>query len=241
MPGRQKVEDVPGTFEYIIWLVGALLEASVVVCSLLRGPFRRYFTLNLYMSTSVLVSVGRYLVFSRHGLTSPEYTYFYYYSDAILTICLYFALMGLYAIVFEELKAALRLRVFMMLLLIGTALFSYSVVHQSESRMLTHYIVEISQNLYFVGLILTYVLWAALLKLHESRVRVIQIVLSLGVYFSINAANYALHNAYPNLRFIWEYLPPAAGMFLPIAWIYAFMRFDDEARLTPGRLAVVPR
>jgi hypothetical protein len=224
-----------------VWLLGALFEAGVVVCSLLRGPFRRYFTLNLYMSMSFLVSVGRYFVLARHGLASSEYIYFYYYSDAILTICLYFALMGLYAIVFEELGAALNLRVFMMLLLIGTTLFSYSVVHQSESRMVTHYIVEISQNLYFVGLILTYVLWAALLKLHESRVRVIQIVLSLGVYFSINAANYALHNAYPNLRIIWEYLPPVAGMLLPVAWIYAFMRFDDDARLAPSRLAVVPR
>lgn len=232
---------MPGPFEYTIWLLGALFEAAVVVCSLLRGPFRRYFTLNLYMSISFLVSVGRYLVFTRHGLMSSEYIYFYYYSDAILTICLYFALMGLYAIVFEELGAALHLRVFMMLLLIGTTLFSYSVVHQSEARMLTHYIVEISQNLYFVGLILTYVLWAALLKLHESRVRVIQIVLSLGVYFSVHAANYALHNVYPNLRFIWEYLPPVAGMLLPVAWIYAFMRFDDDARLAPSRLAVVPR
>jgi 4-amino-4-deoxy-L-arabinose transferase-like glycosyltransferase len=232
---------VPGPLEYSVWFLGALFEAAVVVCSLVRGPFRRYFTLNLYMSMSFLVTLGRYFVFTRHGLTSPEYTYFYYYSDAILTICLYFALMGLYAIVFEELGAALRLRVFMMLLLIGTTLFSYSVVHQSEARMLTHYIVEISQNLYFVGLVLTYVLWAALLKLHESRVRVIQIVLSLGVYFSINAANYALHNAYPNLRVIWEYLPPVAGMLLPVAWIYAFMRFDEEARLTPARLAVVPR
>jgi hypothetical protein len=232
---------VPGPLEYSIWFLGALFEAAVVVCSLLRGPFRRYFTLNLYMSMSFLVTLGRYFVLTKHGLASPEYTYFYYYSDAILTICLYFALMGLYAIVFEELGAALRLRVFMMLLLIGTTLFSYSVVHQSEARMLTHYIVEISQNLYFVGLVLTYVLWAALLKLHESRVRVIQIVLSLGVYFSINAANYALHNAYPNLRVIWEYLPPIAGMLLPVAWIYAFVRFDDEARLTPARLAVVPR
>ncbi len=232
---------MPGPLEYSIWLLGALFEAAVVVCSLLRGPFRRYFTLNLYMSMSFLVSVGRYFVFIRHGLMSSEYTYFYYYSDAILTICLYFALMGLYAIVFEELGAAMRLRVFMMLLLIGTTLFSYSVVHQSEARMLTHYIVEISQNLYFVGLVLTYVLWAALLKLRESRVRVIQIVLSLGVYFSINAANYALHNAYPNLRVIWENLPPIAGMLLPVAWIYAFMRFDEEARLTPARLAVVPR
>ena len=108
------------------------------------------------------------------------------------------------------------------------------MVHQSEARMLTHYIVEISQNLYFVGLVLTYILWAALLKLRESRVRVIQIVLSLGVYFSINAANYALHNAYPNLKVIWEYLPPMAGMLLPVAWFYAFLRFDEEARLAPG-------
>jgi 4-amino-4-deoxy-L-arabinose transferase-like glycosyltransferase len=172
---------------------------------------------------------------------SSEYIYFYYYSDAILTICLYFALMGLYAIVFEELGVAMRLRVFMMLLLIGTTLFSYSVVHQSETRMLTRYIVEISQNLYFVGLILTYVLWAALLKLRESRVRVIQIVLSLGMYFSINAGTYALRNQYPHLRMVWGYVPLVAGVFLPIAWIYAFMKFDDEARLAPARLAAVPR
>jgi hypothetical protein len=232
---------VVGPFGYTIWFLGALLEATVVVCSLFRGPLRRYFTLNLYMAMSVLVNAGRYLIFTQHGFASSEYVYFYYYSDAILTICLYFALMGLYAIVFEELGVTMRLRVFMMLLLIGTTLFSYSVVHQSESRMLTHYIIEISQNLYFVGLILTYVLWAALLKLRESRVRVIQIVLSLGMYFSVNAASYALRNAYPNLRFIWAYLPLMAGIFLPVAWIYAFMRFDDEARLAPARLAAVPR
>jgi hypothetical protein len=232
---------VPGPFEYTVWFLCALFEAAVVVCALSRAPFRRYFTLNLYMAVSLIVSVGRYLVLRNHGLSSPEYIYFYYYSDAILTITLYFALMGLYAIVFEELGAELYLRIFMMLVLIGTTLFSFSVVHQSEARMLTHYIVEISQNLYFVGLVLTYILWAALLKLRESRVRVIQIVLSLGVYFSINAANYALHNAYPNLKVIWEYLPPMAGMLLPVAWFYAFLRFDEEARLAPGRLAVVPR
>jgi glucan phosphoethanolaminetransferase (alkaline phosphatase superfamily) len=215
----------------------------VVVCSLRRGPFRRYFTLSLYMLMSFLVNVGRYLVLLRNGNNSlaNDYIYFYYYSDAILTLCMFFALMGLYAIIFEELGAAMYIRVFAMLMLIGTTLFSYAVVQQSESKMLTHYIVEIQQNLYFVGLVLTYLLWAAVLKLRETRVRVIQIVLSLGVYFSIDAANYALHNAYPGLRFIWAYVPPVTGMLLPVAWIYAFMRFDEDARLAPSRLAVVPR
>jgi hypothetical protein len=213
----------------------------VVVCSLLRRSFRRYFTLNLYMMASLATGVGRYVVLARSGFTSDEYTYFYYYSDAILTICLYFALMGLYSFVFEELGAATYLRAFSMLLLAGTALFSYGVIHQSENRMLTLYVFELSQNLYFVGVVLTYLLWGAVLKLRETRARVIQFVLSLGVYFSLYAANYALGNIYPNLGHIWMYLPPLISTLLPIAWCYAFLRFTEDARLAPARLAVIPR
>ena len=36
--------------------------------------------------------------------------YFYYYSDALLTICLFFALMGLYSQVFKEMGAAIYVR-----------------------------------------------------------------------------------------------------------------------------------
>jgi hypothetical protein len=232
---------MPGPFEYSIWIVGTLLEAGVVVCALVRHSFRRYLTLNLYMAASFVASVGRYVVLTRHGLTSDEYIYFYYYSDAILTICLYFALMGLYSIVFEELGAERYVRIFSMLLLAGTALFSYGVVRQSETRLLTQYVIEMSQNLYFVGLVLTYLLWGAVLKLRETRARVIQFVLSLGVYFSLYAANYALYNMWPNLAYIWTYLPAIIGTLLPVAWNYAFLRFDEDARLAPARLAVIQR
>ena len=44
---------MPGPFEYTVWFLGALFEAAVVVCSLCAAPFRRYFTLNLYMSVSL--------------------------------------------------------------------------------------------------------------------------------------------------------------------------------------------
>ena len=232
---------MPGPFEYCVWILCTLLEAGVVVCSLLRHSFRRYFTLNLYMMASVATSLGRYVFLTRSGLASNEYTYFYYYSDAILTICLYFVLMGLYSLVFEELGAATYVRAFSMLLLAGTALFSYGVVHQSESRMVTPYVFELSQNLYFVGLVLTYLLWGAVLKMRETRARVIQFVLSLGVYFSLYAANYALDNIYPNRGQIWMDLPQLISTLLPLAWCYAFLRFDEDARLAPARLAVIPR
>jgi xanthine/uracil permease len=152
------------------------------------------------MSASFVVSVGRYQVLNHFGLESPEYGYFYFYSDALLTICLYLALITLYVHVFDEMKAEKYLRIAAVALLGGTALFSYGVVQQSSHRMLTHFFFELSQNLYFVGLILTYVLWGAILKLRETRTRLVQLVLSLGVYFSLFAATYALRNMFPSLQ-----------------------------------------
>lgn len=210
----------------------------MIVCAVKKKAIRPYVFLNIYMAASLFVSIGRYNILERYGLASGEYVYFYYYSDALLTILLYFALTSLYSRVFSEMKAEKMVKLGAVVLLAGTALFSYGVVHQAESKLLTRFVVELSQNLYFVGLVLTYLLWAAVLKLRETRTRLIQLVLSLGVYFSLLAANYALRNLYPSLTALFQILPPLVGCFLPAAWMYAFWRVPDEARLVPAKLAV---
>ena len=231
---------MPGSIGYVIWFLGAGLEVSVVVCSLAKHSFRRYLCLNLYMLFSFLLSVGRFYMYNHYGLRSSQYKYFYYSSDALLTICLYLALITLYLHVFDEMKVEKYVRLAAVILLAGTALFSYGVVEQSSHKMLTNFVYELSQNLYFVGLVLTYVLWGAILKLRESRTQLIQLVLSLGVYFSALAANFALENMFPNLRFF-TYIVPVFGCLLPLAWAYAFWRLAPDARMAPARLAVVPR
>jgi len=234
---------VPGSFEYVIWFLATALEVSVVVCAIIKGLFRRYLCLNLYMLFSFLVSLGRFQVLRVYGLNSTEYVYCYFYSDALLTIFLYLALITLYLHVFDEMKVDKYVRLAAVLLLAGTALFSYGVVQQSQSshRMYSHFFFELSQNLYFVGLILTYVLWGAILKLRETRAQLIQLVLSLGIYFSAFAATYALRNMYPNLQFIWASVAPILGCLLPFSWTYAFVRLLPEARVATARLSVVPR
>jgi hypothetical protein len=212
-----------------------------VVCALKKGAFRKYFLLNLYMAASVLVTVVRFRVLTSYGFTSSEYVYLYYYSDALLTIFLYLSLSSLYAHVFSELHAERYVRFGTLLLLAGTALFSYAVVQDSSTKLISRFVVELSQNLYFVGLVLTYVLWASILKLRETRARLVQIVLSLGVYFSLFAADYALRNLYPSMSSVFISLLQVFGCFLPLAWAYAFWKLPDEARLVPSRLAVVPR
>jgi len=232
---------VPGPFEYCVWFLCTLLEAGVVVCSIAKGSFRRYLAINVYMLAASFVNIVRFKILFTYGFRSSEYGYFYYYSDLLLTIGLYFALMGLYSYVFEEMGAEQYVRFGAVLLLLGTAGFSFAIVQQSSSRIMGHFVLEASQNLYFVGLVLTYVLWGAMLKLRETRTRLIQLVLALGLYFSVFAASYALRNLSPSLIGIWPYLIPISGCLLPLAWAYAFWRIPEDARIVPSRLAVVPR
>ena len=224
--------------QYVVWLIGALLEAAVVVCAIKRSAFRRYFFLNLYMASEVVASAIRFEILQHYGFTSPNYAYFYFYSDALLTILLFLVLSSLYSEVFRELSAERYIQMGSVALFAGTALFSFAVVEQSSAKLLSHFVYEISQNLYFVGLVLTYILWAAILKLRETRTRLIQLVLSLGVYFSLYAANYALRNLYPSAEALFTVLNPLIGCFLPFAWAYAFWKLPEEARLAPAGLAV---
>ncbi len=226
--------------DYGLWFANAFLEAAVVVCAFRAGGLSKYLTLNLYMAAAFVLTLGRFIVFLDYGYTSPQYTYFYWFSDALLTIFLYFALMGLYSLVFQEMGVHRYLRFAALLLLVGTAWFSYQVVVNSSHKLLTRFVVELSQNLYFVGVVLTYLLWGAIMKLRETRTRLIQLVLALGVYFSAFAANYALRNLYPE-RMIWHYVPPVLGLWLPLAWAYTFVRIPEEARLATARVATSSR
>jgi hypothetical protein len=230
-----------GLAAFVILSVGTLLEALVVVCAVRRKLFRRYFFLNLYMILCAFASLGRWQVLKQEGLKSLSYRYFYFYSDAVLTIALFFGLISLYMFVFEEMKLERYFRLGAVVLLAGTCWFSYAVVSQSSHKMLTYFAFELSQNLYFVGLVLTYVLWAAILKLRETRTLLVQLVLSLGVFFGASAATYSVSNLHPTLFSYVHNLMPIMGCLLPLSWAYAFWRVPDDARLTPARLAVVPR
>jgi hypothetical protein len=226
--------------DYFLWFTSALLEALVVFCAIRSKALRWYFTLTLNMFFALLINVARFAAFYHFGFSSLEYKYVYYYSDAVWTILLYFSIMGLYQTTFEEMEVSRQIRRTSMLLLGATAFISYLLIRQHDSQLTSRFVVELSQNLYFVGVVLTYMLWGALLKMRETRTRLVQLVLALGIYFSASAGSYALRNMYPALA-IAKLIPPLAGTFLPAAWAYTFWRVPERARLTPARLVLRTR
>jgi hypothetical protein len=227
-------------FDYLIWSTGFLAGIYVVVCSLARKQFTRYLSVQVYILVTVAASVVQFVTLREYGFTSHQYMYAYYYGDCLLTVLLYLVVMGLYSHVFQELKASRYVRVAAVLLLLGVAGFSYVVVRHNAHNLTGKFVLEISQNLYFVGAVLTYGLWVAVLKLRETRARLIQLVLAMGVYFSAFAALYALRNMFPNLAFL-HGIPPLLGVWLPVAWAYTLTRIPEEARLAPSALAVEAR
>jgi len=236
-----KGSGVLGPGDYLFALLTFVAEVCAVAGAARRGLLGRYFTLVLSLVASFVLGIVRFLFLFRYGFTSTEYLYFYYYSDAMLIICLYFALMTLFSLLFEEMGLQRYLRLGALLLLGGTAWFSYQVVAQAGDKMITRFVVELSQNLYFVGLVLTYVLWGALVRLRETRTQLIQLILVLGIDFSAFAANYALRNLYPQLSMVWRYVPPLMAIWLPAAWAYTFWRVPEEARIATARVASAHR
>lgn len=231
---------MPGPIGLLIWFLGLALELAFVVCSLTRKSFVQYLFLNLYFIFSLISSASRFLVLRTFGLDSVQYMYCYYYSDLVLTLALFVALISLYVRVFGELKVGPYLYYVAMLVLLGTAIFSYAIVDQSSERLSTRFAYELSQNLYFVGLVLTYILWGAVMKLKETRTRVVQFILSLGLYFSAYAACYALVNMAEMVGVV-QYVSPALGCLLPLAWTMTITRNSEESRLATAQLVAVPR
>ena len=234
---------MPGTADAVIWLLSVILEVLVVVCALRRRMLRKYFFLNLYMLLWAAADMGRFAVLSHYGgFTSLTYRYFYFYSDALLGIARFFALINLFIRLFEDMKVERYVRLGAVVLLSGIACFSVGVVlNQPSERMMTHFVFELSQNLYFVALVLTYVLWGAVLKLRETRAILVQLVLSLGIYLSACAAIYSLSNLRASSFTYVHNLVPVMGCLLPLAWAYTFWRVPEDARLAPSRLVASQR
>jgi hypothetical protein len=231
---------MPTGIALAVWIVGMGAGVCFVTCSVVRASFLKYFFLNLYVILSLFADLLRQTILGIYGLESPQYAYTYFYTDCLLTIALFVAVISLASRVFSELNLARFVRFVAVLLLLGTAGFTYAVVAQSTERLATRFALELSQNLYFVGLVLTYLLWGAVLKLQETRTRLVQMVLSLGLYFSAYAGSYALVNLAPNYEIL-RYLAPILGCFLPVSWALTIIRHSEDSRLTPARLVAVPR
>jgi hypothetical protein len=219
-----------GSFDYALWLISFLAEVYVVVCAVRRGDLFRYFTLNIYVLGLAADTVIRYIVFTTYGVSSTQYRYCYYYTDALLTVVMFGAIISLYSHVFQESSVPSYLRILAFVSLTTTAAYSLLVIQQKRELLATDFVAEFSANLYFVGMVLTYVLWTIVLKRRNPCTRLVLIVTAFGVFFGGHTVTYGLHSLFPSVT-AWRYIPPVLGTWLPLSLAFTFTRFSDEDRI----------
>ncbi len=228
-----------GPVDYAIWFVNFFLQLFCIYVIVKTGSLRRYFTLAFFMFACLAMSVGDYIIIHTSGFSSGANWYFYHYTGSVLIICLYFVLMNLYMQAFSDLGVDRVIRIFALLLLGGTCGVSYYMVTISSDKMVTHFVFELGQNLFFVAVVLTYLLWGAMVKLKENRARLVQLVLSLGVYVSLSAGSYALLSMHSGHIF-WRYFMSSIDLWLPLSWAFTFLRVPEDRLIVTARV-VTPR
>jgi len=227
-----------GPFDFVVWLAAFLGEAFVLVWAFRDRTLLRHTTLLIYVGSLAINEILRFAVLHHYGFTSTEYVYFYYYSDALVTLLMFVAIAGLCSRIFEEQERGWRLHAVMILIFAITVVYAAAVTTVKHQLLVTRFAVEFSGSLYFTGMLLTYGVWVLLLKRRDPRLRLVLVVSAFGIYFGGQTLTYALRSIYPALAEL-HYLSPLLGAWLPISLAYTFSKVPDEARIPVERLAGV--
>ncbi|MEE8200725.1 MAG: hypothetical protein V3R29_06105, partial [Candidatus Acidoferrales bacterium] len=160
------------------------------------------------------------------GYNTATYTYFYDTADAIQNIIGYLLIASFFVYMFRRSVFGPYVRptlaiFFLLIVVVSGAVFVRSAEHFYEY---SRFVVEFQQNMFFVGVLLTFLLWIAMSYLHAESRQFVLLVSGLGIYFSTHAANYALQYLVPSLATVLAKVPPLAYTFMVALWFYTFWR-----------------
>jgi hypothetical protein len=204
-----------------LWVYATVLSVFVVFLIILRGQFRRFAALGMYFAIESAVSLLRMRVLSTYGITSIEYGYFYYYSDFLLSILLYFVVASLFQKAFPSLASAPYLRIGSVMLAAGVGIFSWAIVVETSSRVLLRWIVEYSQDIFVVSVFAAVALFGVATYKSDAPRPIYQLTFVFAGYFVFLGLMYMLRNLVSG----WSShnsLVGFFGMWLPLGVAYVF-------------------
>jgi hypothetical protein len=215
------------------------LEAGLVVYLIARGHFKRLLGLSLYLGGLLFIdALARPFVLYRYGLASPQYAYVYWLSDAFLELTAFALVCALFrraCVANPKLWESVRLVLgFVFVLVLGVSLFSLS---SHQDQLLTVFIIEFEQNLYFTCLVLNTLLYILLQQTSSADEELGLLVCGLGIQFAGPAASYALVHLLPE----WTYgtmlnntIGQLCTMGMLLTWFYAVARMPKAAQIPAG-------
>ncbi len=224
--------------EIVLWLGVATTLAAVLAC-VRCGCFRKYSVLNLYLLINLAFTLGCYYVIHTFGYNSYEYFYFYYTGDAIQNVAGYLLIGSFFDQLLRESAFHKYVRPTLAICFLLIAGISALFIAGSVEHLYSEFVLELQQNLYFVGVLLTFLLCMCVSYLNIRSRRFTLLVSGLGIYFAAHAASYALRFLFSGLEAPMRVVPPLAYSFMVGLWLYTFLRVpEEEGAVQPARHVV---
>jgi hypothetical protein len=220
---------VLGTYELTVATLSVLASLGAVGVCLYTKSYQRYVFLNLYLLANIAFTVGCYIVYSAYGYSSLEYYYFYYIGDAVPNIIGYLMIANFFDRLLRDSAFHKYVRPTLAIALLLVVGVSAVFVLGSMGRLYSRFVFELQQNLYFIGVLLTALLWISMSYLRAESRRFVLLVSGLGIYFTAHASNYAFQFLFPykNVVEFMTHVPPLAYTVMVMLWFYTFWRVPE--------------
>ena len=231
-----------GVYELVVLLLSVILSLGTVGVCLYQRCLLRYSLLILYLLANVAFTGGGYYVITHFGYESRQYFFFYYTGDALVNITGFILIGSFFDRLLRESVFHKYVRPTLMIAFLLIVGVSSRFLAGNMDRFASRFVYEFQQNMYFVGVLLTFLLWISMNYLQAETRRFVLLVSGLGIYWSAHAANYALQFLVPALGPILTKIPPLAYNLMALLWLYTFWRVpeDEVAVLKTPDEAVVP-
>ncbi len=206
-----------------------ILELGLFLFLLRRGQWKRLKAVWLYVGFLFAVdALGRPYVLYRFGISSHEYTYFFWLTDFALVVAAFLLVGALFRRACRDLEDLWR-HVRLLLTLVFTLLLLVSSLslERNYGNLFSKFIIEFQQNVYFTCLILLTMLYILVQKVESTDDELALLVSGMGIQFAGPAANLALVYLTPGqgyARVLWNYLHPMCTMGMLLIWLYALSR-----------------
>jgi len=204
-----------------LWVYATVLSLFVAFLLIVRGQFRRFAALGMYFVIGSAVSLLRMRILSTYGISSTEYGYFYYYSDLLLSILLYFVVASLFQKAFPSLASSPYLRIGSVMLATGVGIFSWAIVVETSSRVLLRWIVEYSQDIFVVSVFAAVALFGVATYKSDAPRPIYQLTFVFAGYFVFVGLMYMLRNLVSGWSSHNSFVG-FFGMWLPLGVAYVF-------------------
>jgi hypothetical protein len=236
---------MPSVADTILTYIGLALVFGAIAASIARGVVRRYLFITLYAAAILLCDALRYIAMQRYGFSSKEYFYTFYVTDAILVTLIFLLILSFFETIFGNTPLRSYVRWVLLFLVVIVGVISDLMISHSLPHFYSRLLVEFLQNMYFAAVVLTALLWLAVVHLRVEERRLVLLIAGLGVLLSSQAATYAIQNLLPQSMFVGlqevlRRVPALATIAQFGLWFYALAAAAEYVPRTEREAAWVP-